>query len=173
MGYTKIIQRADEIAVLAHEGQKCWGGEPYITHPREVEAILVENRLKLGNYPYPTSNLGEREMAMLRCVAKLHDVFEDNEAYRKMNFGDFVALWPEVTDNYFLVSMWDELKAITKREDLGEDYVHYIFKVKNRHYAKIVKLADLQHNLSNMKPGSMRDKYMLAACVLTDRNVWS
>jgi (p)ppGpp synthase/HD superfamily hydrolase len=50
------INRAREIATLAHQGQKRRGGEPYITHPEAV-AISVENRLK--------------------PIAWLHDVPED------------------------------------------------------------------------------------------------
>lgn len=52
------LQKAIEIATKAHEGQKRWGGEPYITHPEEVAS----------KFPYSEE---------LQIVAWLHDVIED------------------------------------------------------------------------------------------------
>ena len=52
------IQRAQAIAVQAHEGQKRTDGSPYINHPKRV-ADAVEDRLK--------------------PIAWLHDVVEDTK----------------------------------------------------------------------------------------------
>ena len=36
------IKKALDFATIAHEGQKRFSGEPYITHPFEVAKILAE-----------------------------------------------------------------------------------------------------------------------------------
>ena len=53
------FDKALTIATKAHEGQKRWGGDPYITHPKRVAAALTDPKA--------------------RIVAILHDVIEDSE----------------------------------------------------------------------------------------------
>jgi (p)ppGpp synthase/HD superfamily hydrolase len=48
----------------------------------------------------------------------------------------------------------------------GETYFDYIMRVKNRSVCRIVKIADLEHNISDLKEGSMKDKYRLAKYIL-------
>lgn len=54
-----ILTKAQQIATQAHEGQKRWNGEPYITHPCRVANALNTSRLK--------------------SIAWVHDVVEDTE----------------------------------------------------------------------------------------------
>lgn len=51
-----LTEKAKDFATKAHAGQKRWGGEPYITHPEAVAALVKD-----GHKP----------------VAWLHDVMED------------------------------------------------------------------------------------------------
>ena len=57
------IERAYEVAELAHRGQSRKSGDPYITHPLAVAHILAE--------------LGIGPAAL--CAALLHDTIEDTE----------------------------------------------------------------------------------------------
>lgn len=48
-------------------------------------------------------------------------------------------------------------------------YAEYIFWIRKNEDAIHVKLADLEDNLSDLKSGSMKDKYELAAYILLER----
>ena len=53
-----------KVAKEAHEGQKRWNGEPYITHPLFIATKFMEEKLK--------------------CIAILHDVIEDSSYSRNV-----------------------------------------------------------------------------------------
>lgn len=55
----EYVDIAKEIATKAHDGQKRWGGEPYITHPEAVANAVTG--------------------AQLMTIAWLHDVLEDTD----------------------------------------------------------------------------------------------
>lgn len=48
---------------------------------------------------------------------------------------------------------------------------HYILAVKDDLYAREVKIADIKHNLSDLKAGSMKQKYELALYILEADNL--
>jgi (p)ppGpp synthase/HD superfamily hydrolase len=48
----------------------------------------------------------------------------------------------------------------------GEGYYDYIMRVADYDLPASVKIADLEHNLSDLPPGDRRDKYLLAREVL-------
>ena len=81
-----LIQLADKIAEIAHEGQTRWDGTPYITHPRGVANMV---RSYGGEYV---------------VVALLHDVVEDTA----MTLTDLRKSFPE-----FIV---EAVAAITKEK---------------------------------------------------------
>ena len=86
------------IAKNAHEGQFRSSGEPYITHPVAVAAIIAEMRL-------------DHEAVM---AALLHNVIEDTpytEEQLTKEFGQSVA---EIVDG---VSKLDKLKFRTRLQD--------------------------------------------------------
>lgn len=118
-----------EIARQAHEGQKRWNGDPYITHPERVANSFKNQKL--------------------RCIAILHDVIEDTE---------------ETAKSLMVKGVQDEIalsvSILTKKKN--QTYVDYIKYLGNDKLCTKVKLADLDDNLSDLKKGSQRDKYMLA-----------
>ena len=68
-----------------------------------------------------------------KIVALLHDVLEDTDVAEdtiRNLFGDKIA---------------DAVAALTHRED--EDYFSYVARVAKNPLARIVKLADLEHNM--------------------------
>lgn len=78
------INNATEVARVAHEGQTRDEGVPFITHPKEVRNILV-------------NEYGVRSQ-QAQVVALLHDVLEDTEVTYDIlanKFGNIVASWVE------------------------------------------------------------------------------
>ena len=132
MNFSPLYQ-AERVATAAHEGQKRWGGEPYIIHPRAVAEAC----------PYVEQKI----------VAWLHDVVEDTswtlEDLRIYNFT------PKIID---------AVDAMTQR--VNESYANYILRVKENPIARVVKIKDITHNLTDIKPGKNRDKYEVARMFL-------
>jgi len=95
------------------------------------------------NHPIAVANKlnGDTE----KIVALLHDVVEDSattlEDIHKAGFGDYIV---------------KALDCITKRK--GEAYDDYLLRVKNNDIAKMVKLADLSHNMDMSRLPSVTDK---------------
>lgn len=126
------------MATDAHFGQKRHDGiTPYISHPRAVARILEDWQLDEKH----------------QIVGVLHDVIEDTKLtaddLRKAGFSTEIV---------------EAIVAISKVE--GEDYDVYLKRVINNRLAKVVKLADLTHNLSDLKKGSLRDKYLSTKLLL-------
>lgn len=137
---TEQTDLAARIATEAHEGQTRWDKEtPYISHPAAVARALIKD------------GYGEEYVA----TAWLHDVIEDTEVTAK-------DLLEKGIDHYIV----DAVLTLTKRK--GESYLDYILNVKGQPVAREVKMADIRHNMSDLKPGSMRDKYSLALYLLED-----
>jgi len=128
MNNESLFDKAVRLATKWHEGQKRWGGEPYIIHPLAV-AELVDT------YMY-----GETA----RIVAVLHDTIEDTDATVsdiKREFSDKIgnAVW-----------------AMSHQQ--GEDYGAYYARVAGNPIAIDVKLADIKHNMSTLNYDGKQDK---------------
>jgi len=129
-----LLQRAEEIARSAHEGQ-LYGDVPYINHPLAVKA-------RVGN------NL------MAQVVAILHDVLEDTPASSQ-----------DLLDAGIPPAAVTAVEAITR--SAGEKYFAYIARLNNNPIARIVKMADLEENLSNLPEGhSLENRYLKALEIL-------
>lgn len=134
--YAELYERAVAVATEAHEGQKRWGGEPYISHPLAVAESF-------GPVAGPA-----------KVAAVLHDVLEDTavtEEELRTEFPDFIV---------------DNLLLLTHKDD--ESYADYIMRIRTSGLARLVKAADIQHNLSDLgeKHKQRRDKYELALKLL-------
>ncbi len=91
----------------------------------------------------------------LKIVAWLHDVLEDSE------------LEPEdLKDKGIEKGLIQSVIYLTRIKN--GNYKDYILKITEDEIATKVKIADLKHNLSNLKNGSMRDKYLLALYILSE-----
>lgn len=91
----------------------------------------------------------------LKVIAWLHDVLEDTEVTAPI-------LQKKGIPNELIYS----IIALSRYKK--EDYKEYILRVSKNKNAIIVKLADLKHNLSNLKKGNMRDKYILTQYFLEE-----
>lgn len=140
---TEQTDLAARIATKAHEGQTRWDKTtPYITHPQAVARALIEEGYWDEEYV---------------AAAWLHDVIEDTD----------------VTENYLVakgVNPWtvQAVMVLTKTDDVN--YLDYILAVGGNDIARIVKIADIRHNMSDLKNGSMKQKYELAIYILEQCN---
>lgn len=141
------LERAIEIAILAHKGQTDKAGQLYILHPLRVMMSVEGENAKI--------------------VAVLHDVVEDShitladiaqKGFSKDIIEAIDCLTKRKDENYF-------------------DYIGKIKETKYNinNIAYIVKLADLEDNMnmSRLKKITEKDKerckkYMNAKCILLD-----
>lgn len=160
MNYQQIIDAALIFATSAHEGQSRKDGKPYITHPIAVSEIAV----KLYS-EYLGDKFDKEGEALITILSYFHDLLEDVEKYKNdpdllfVEFGAIKDLTP-----WFVKPFKRELALLNKNNH--KNYFEYILAIKNSHWAKFVKRADLKHNLSDLGEGCLKDKYRLAEYIL-------
>lgn len=159
LDYTNL---ADTLSRVAHDTRPLLpknrfrndGKTPYYSHPLAVEIIAVgiAETLKdelMATYPKRT---WEEIIHWIRQVSKGHDTVEDT----------YMSLF-EWADANFDPIVVTAIAAITKNPVKGvENYLSYLKRVIAHPIARIVKLADLRHNMSDLGHGNMYDKYVLA-----------
>lgn len=147
------------VAISAHAGQKRWDGSPYINHPIAVAKIVEEY---IRNTPNLTLAPLEDFIEVCKTVAYLHDVIEDTDiTHVKLYALGFNSEILENVDN------------ITKLPN--QSYIDYLRCVAKSNVSRVVKIADLTHNLSDgmqHKKGSMKDKYEIALALLKSDLGW-
>ena len=130
-----LLQRAEEIARSAHEGQ-LYGDVPYINHPLAVKARVGDNPI-------------------VQTVALLHDVIEDSSTSSQ-----------DLLDAGIPPIVVTAVEAISR--NAGEKYFAYIARLNNNPTARIVKIADLEENLSSLPEGdSLESRYLKALEILS------
>jgi (p)ppGpp synthase/HD superfamily hydrolase len=157
------LDDAIQLAVTAHTGQVDEDGFPHMIHALEVmflakkwgEADIVQDR----SLPYTLEDL--------MIAAVLHDTVEDT----------FVTL--DLIRVQFGKDVADMVDGVTRRGlgdgETKEFYRDFIYRAKANLGSCVIKLCDLQHNLSRapkIKRASWRDKlvfkYSAALAVLND-----
>lgn len=125
------LARAIALAAWVHHDQRDKAGESYILHPIAVMQIadkILDDGCQRGTAFEP----GLRQDVLVCAV--LHDVIEAG---------------PETVANTIQDAYGDRvfaaLDALTRRRD--EDYREYIYRLSQNSIARIVKLADLKHNM--------------------------
>lgn len=154
-----------DYATLKHEGQLRKDKKtPYIEHPKAVAKIARE--IAEVEYEKIVKDKGRISMSAfeetfgdlltflyhVEVVGLLHDTIEDTDAtFEEIQtlFGNKVA-WA--------------VQHLTKKE--GENYLDRIMDIEKTFVARIVKRADLMHNMSDLNEGSLKDKYRLAKYIL-------
>ena len=133
----ELIERAYDLAEVAHLHQKRASGEPYIQHSLTVAQILADLRLDSATI----------------AAALLHDVVEDSvvglEDLRK-DFGDEVA---SLVDGVTKLGQIDKLSQMTHRdlqdeeaESLRKMFLAMVDDVR----VVLIKLADRLHNMRTL-----------------------
>jgi len=149
-----LKEKALKFATEAHAGQvRKFTGEPYITHPIAVAEIALRNE-SIG-LQYGSASFRQNIKDKLYIVAILHDTLEDCESVTK-----------EILVKEFGQDIADSVDALTKRPN--DTYLDAILRVIDDEFATGVKIADLTHNMSDLKEGALKDKYRLALYILKD-----
>jgi guanosine-3',5'-bis(diphosphate) 3'-pyrophosphohydrolase len=127
-----LLNKAYVYAMQKHGQQKRANGDPYISHPLEVAAILTE------------LHLDESTIA----VALLHDTIEDTSATR----GEIDEIFGE--DIGRLVEGLTKLKKldiVTKKAKQAENLRKLLLAISDDVRVLLVKLADRLHNMRTME----------------------
>jgi GTP pyrophosphokinase len=120
-----VLERAFEVAARAHAGQKRKSGDPYITHPVAVSAILAE----LGM------------TAPTLAAALLHDTIEDTSYtldQLRQDFGPEIAMLVDGVTKLDKVVYGDAAQAETVRK--------MVVAMARDIRVLVIKLADRLHN---------------------------
>lgn len=149
-----------DLSEKAHTGQKRWGGQDYFSHPKAIAKVFIDKVFLNRNMTTGYTVEHVVEDLQCACVAYLHDVLED---------------CPDYTPDVLLEQgvpheiVWNVI-ILTKLK--GEKYLPYLLRVKNSgsKVALIVKLADIDHNLSDLdlydETKKMIDRYQMAQWIL-------
>jgi (p)ppGpp synthase/HD superfamily hydrolase len=88
-------------------------------------------------------------------AALLHDTIEDTYVTSEL-----------LRQAGFPIMVIEMVQIVTKRPN--ENYFDFVMRIQESGHvgAKMVKLADLRHNMSDLGEGSMKDKYRLAEHIL-------
>lgn len=136
------LEEVDTFAAAAHAGQTRTGGEPYITHPRAVKAILEDE------FPEPVDDT-------TLAIALLHDVLEDSEVHPSIILERYGR---EVQEGVTLLSVRVEALDLDRPTDIYWSGIR-----RGPRAVRLVKAADRLHNMrvtiENGDPGK-RAKYL-------------
>lgn len=126
------LEKCIEFIKVKHAGQKRKQGTPYYTHPLAVSNLLKEK------------GFGEE----YQITGLFHDLLEDTDCTEK----EILELSNE--------RVLEAVKLLTKTE--GYIMAEYIGNIAKNNMAKMVKLADRIHNLSEVEHTSkeFKEKYI-------------
>ena len=145
---TVLIQEAMKIAYKAHHGQLDRASAPYIFHPITVATIaLRDSRLYLN----------QTMCCIVYCTSILHDVPEDT-TYTIENIRNalYKAICETDYEDKYISRICDALECLTRSKT--EKYSEYIQRVESNYIARIVKLADLTHNMDTNRLDGLTSK---------------
>lgn len=153
-------EKALEFSTRKHAGQKRKDGKDYITHPIAVAEIAhrIFYSEYLPNWDDTPNDLIEIEVIQdeLYILSLLHDTYEDTDATLEeieQIFGKSVS--------YGVMMLSNKDKVMT--------YYDFIMRLVSKPWdwsIMVVKRADLQHNMSDLQEGSLKDKYRFAEYIL-------
>jgi GTP diphosphokinase / guanosine-3',5'-bis(diphosphate) 3'-diphosphatase len=158
MNYKLIKDRALEIVTKGHAGQKRRDGKDYITHPIAVAEIAVKQFLDIHGFD-------ESDRLVIYLAAIAHDLAEDTSIKEREYVNELLEIG---LDKDLSSLLYMTLLLLNKKS--YKSYLDYILAIKENIWAIEIKLADLTHNLSDLKNGSQKDKYMLAQYILENEN---
>src|SRR5918992_2438720 len=140
---TRAVERAYEMAELAHAGQIRKSGDPFITHPLQVATICAQ----LG--------LDETTVA----AALLHDAVEDTEVSlvdveREMGY-DVALLIDGVTK-------LDRIRFRSAEQSRAENLRKMMVATAKDVRVLLIKIADRLHNMRTLKPLPPQKRKLIA-----------
>ncbi len=143
-GDAKVIRKAFNVALKAHEGMRRKSGEPYIFHPLNV-AIICIDEIGLG--------------ATSIVAALLHDVVEDTDitlADIKHMFGDKVAM---------IIDGLTKIKGAFDKDtsQQAENFRKMILTLSEDVRVILIKLADRLHNMRTLNSLEQEKQFKIAS----------
>ncbi len=126
-----LVRRAYYYAEQAHEGQRRRSGEPYVTHPLAVAAILADMHM-------------DHQSLM---AAMLHDVIEDTAISKKTLANQFGPTVAELVDG---VSKLTRIEFQSRAEQQAENFQKMALAMAKDIRVILVKLADRLHNMRTL-----------------------
>ena len=127
-----LIKKAYIYSAKVHAGQKRVSGEPYLSHPLEVSAILADLKLDISTI---TTGL-------------LHDTVEDTlatiEEIENL-FGEDIAFLVDGTTKI------SQIEYVSKLESQAESFRKFILATAKDIRVVLIKLADRLHNMRTLK----------------------
>jgi GTP pyrophosphokinase len=126
------IDRAYIYSARVHAGQVRLSGEPYLSHPLEVAAILADMKLDVESI----------------AAALLHDVIEDTHATKEEILSMF---GPGIAHIVSGVTKLSKLEATDKVVQQAESLRRMILAMADDIRVVLIKLADRLHNMRTLK----------------------
>ncbi len=136
------LEEVDAFAEAAHAGQSRANGEPYISHPRAVKAILEDE------FPEPVDDV-------TLAIALLHDVLEDSDVHPSIILERYGRA---VQEGVTLLSLRVEALDLDRPQDIYWSGIR-----RGPRAVRLVKAADRLHNIRmtiDNGDESMRTKYL-------------
>lgn len=146
-----FVKIAYDLAKEAHKGQQRKGGGDYF----ESHCVKVAEYAKV--IARSMSMFDNIDIEIIEIVALLHDVVEDTD----INLGDINKAFERHRYGH---TIRNSIDILSRKSD--QNYFDFILETKIDRHARIVKMADLQYNMSDLKEGTLKDKYRLALHVL-------
>ena len=126
-----LLRRAWAVGASAHAGQTRRSGEPYITHPVAVAAVLAEQRVDVETL----------------VAAILHDTLEDTPLTREAIVDEFGETVAELVDG---VTKLDKLRFADRQEAVAESFRKMMLAMARDLRVIMIKLADRLHNMRTL-----------------------
>ena len=130
-GQVPLLRRAWAVGASAHAGQMRRSGEPYITHPVAVAAVLAEQRVDVETL----------------VAAILHDTLEDTPLTRDSIVAEFGETVAELVDG---VTKLDKLRFADRQEAAAESFRKMMLAMARDLRVIMIKLADRLHNMRTL-----------------------
>jgi len=137
------LRRAFDLASEAHGGVRRKSGEPYITHPLAVSAILAELRMDCCTL----------------TAALLHDTIEDTDVSKEQISEAFGAEVAELVDG---VTKLERVRFRTAQEQAAESFIKMILAMSKDIRVIIIKLADRLHNMRTLQHMQAEKRFRIA-----------
>ena len=122
----KQYETAKALAIQYHDGQVDAGGEPYMNHLLFVYNRIMEQYHASGSWGYDDKHV---LIAKASIVGLLHDILEDTDCTEDV-------LREHALDD-------DIVEAVVTMTT----YFDYLYRVEQNPITRIVKIADLEHNM--------------------------
>jgi len=119
---------------------------------QRAHAGQKRNKSGLDYYTHPEA-VAARVAYYDKPIAFLHDVLEDTN----VTAGDLRLAFPD----------WIVQRVVLLTREKGGSYFDYVMAISYDAATLRVKMADLEHNLSDLEPGNLRDKYLFAHTLLS------